>query len=77
MRGTGRSGGDVSKQRRRLDQTLKREAADGPCVASMTSLNLPERITELGGEVIVSFNATRDGRRGSISGIPVKVRYDY
>jgi hypothetical protein len=26
-RGTGRSGGDVSKQRRRLDQTLKREAA--------------------------------------------------
>jgi hypothetical protein len=40
MRGTGRSGGDVSKQRRRLDQTLKCEAADGRCVASMTSLNL-------------------------------------
>jgi hypothetical protein len=36
----------------------------------MTSLNLPERIKELGGGVIVSFNATRDGRRGSISQIP-------
>jgi hypothetical protein len=70
MRGTGRSGGDVSKQRRRLDQTLKCEAADGRCVASMTSLNLPERMNELGGRVIVSCNATREVRCGSISQIP-------
>jgi len=54
-----------------LTNLFKREAADGPCVASMTSLNLPERMNELGGGVIVSFNATREGRRGSISEIPV------
>ena len=47
MRSGGRSSGGVSEQGRRIDQTPKREAAGGPCVASMTSLNLPERMNEL------------------------------
>src|SRR5439155_22508017 len=48
QRGAGvRSSGGVSEQGRRIDQTPKREAADGPYVASMTSLNLPERMNEL------------------------------
>ena len=47
MRSGGRSSGGVSEQGRRIDHTHKREAADGPCVASMTSLNLPERMNEL------------------------------
>ena len=38
MRSGGRSSGGVSEQGRRIDQTDKREGADGPCVASMTSL---------------------------------------
>jgi hypothetical protein len=72
MRGGGRSSGDVSEQGRRSDQTHKREAADVPCVAGMASLNLPERMNELGGGVIAPFNATRKGRRGSISEIPAQ-----
>jgi hypothetical protein len=52
------------KRGRRTDQTHKREAADGPCVASMTSLNLPERMRELNEEMIRPFNGTRKGRRG-------------
>ena len=40
MRSGDRSSGDVSEQGRRIDHTPKREAADGPCVASVTSLNL-------------------------------------
>src|SRR5713226_10743444 len=67
MRSGDRSSGGVSEQGRRIDQTHKREAADGPCVASMTSLNLPERMNELSEGVIRPFNATREGRRGSIS----------
>ena len=39
---------------------------------SMTSLNLPERMNELSDGVIRPFNATREGRRGSISEIPAK-----
>jgi hypothetical protein len=70
MSSRGRSSGGVSEQGRRIDQTHKREAADGPCVASMTSLNLPERMNELSDGVIRPFNATRERRRGSISGIP-------
>jgi len=71
QRGAGvRSSGGVSEQGRRIDQTPKREAADGPYVASMTSLNLPERMNELSDGAIRPFNATREGRRGSISEIP-------
>ena len=47
MRSGGRSNGGVSEQGRRIDQTHKREASDGPCAVSMTSLNLPERMNEL------------------------------
>jgi len=72
MRSGGRSNGGVSEQGRRIDQTHKREAAAGPCVASMTSLNLPERMNELSDGVIRPFNATREGRRGSISAIPAQ-----
>src|SRR5881397_2399558 len=62
---------EVSLNRaRQIDQTQKREAADGPRVASMTSLNLPERTNELSEGVIRPSNATREGRRGSISEIP-------
>ena len=71
MRSGGRRSGGVSEQGRRIDQTPKREAADGPCVgASMTSLNLLERMNELSDGVIRPFNAAREGRRGSISEIP-------
>jgi hypothetical protein len=64
MRSGGRSSGGVSEQGRRIDQTHKRDAADGPCVASMTSLNLPERMNELSDGVIRPFNATRRGDVG-------------
>jgi len=64
MRSGGRSSGSVSEQGRRIDQTSKREAADGRGVASMTSLNLRERMTELGDGVIRPFNATRE--RGDV-----------
>ncbi len=63
MRSGSRSSGGVSEQGRRIDQTHKREAADGPCVASMTSLNLLERMNALSDGVIRPFNATREGRR--------------
>ncbi len=71
MRSGGRSSGGVFEQGRRIDHTPKREAADGPCVASMTSLNLLERMNELSDGVIRPFNATREGRRGPISEIPL------
>src|SRR6266852_2987548 len=71
MRSEGRSSGGVSEQARRIDQTHKREAADHPCLASMTSLNLPERMNELSDGVIRPSNATRERRRASISEIPV------
>jgi hypothetical protein len=38
----------------------------------MTSLNLLGRMNELRDGVIRPFNATREGRRGSISQIPAK-----
>ena len=71
MRSGDRSSGGVSEQGRRIDQTHKRDAADGPCVASMTSLNLLERMNELSDGVIRPFNATGEGRCRSISEIPV------
>ena len=70
MRSGDRSSGDVSEQGRRIDHTPKRDAADGPCVASMTSLNLVDRMNDLSDGVIRPFNAKREGRRGSISEIP-------
>ena len=60
----------VSEKDTQSDQTPKREAADRLCVASMTSLNLLERMNELSDGVIRPFNATKEGRRGSISEIP-------
>ncbi len=72
MRSEGRSSGGVSEQARRIDQTHKREAADDPCLASMTSLHLPERMNELSDGVIRPFNATRERRRGSTSEIPAE-----
>ena len=53
-----------------IDQTHKRDAANSRCVASMTSLNLPERMNELSDGGIPPFDATREGGRGSISEIP-------
>jgi hypothetical protein len=73
MRSGGRSSGGVSEQGRRIHQTHKREAANGPCVVSMTSLNLPERMNELSAGMIRPFNATSEGRRGSISEISVQL----
>jgi hypothetical protein len=64
MRSGGRSSGGVSEQGRRVDQTLKREVADDPCVASMISINVPERMHELGDGVIRPFNVTREGHVG-------------
>jgi len=64
MRSGGRSSGGAPEQGCRIDQTHKREAADGPCVASMTSLNLLERMNELRDGVIRPFNATTEGRMG-------------
>jgi hypothetical protein len=77
--GRGRSSGGVSEQGRRIDRTHKREAADSPCVASMTSLNLPERMNELSDGVIRPFNATREGdagpyRKSRLSGLEGRSR---
>ncbi len=38
----------------------------------MTSVNVPERMNELSDGVIRPFNATTEGRSGSILEIPVK-----
>jgi len=51
----------VSEQGRRIYHSPKREAADGPCVASMTALSLLERMNELSDGVVRPFNATRTG----------------
>ena len=56
----------VSEKDTQSDQTPTREAAHRLCVASMTSLNLRERMNELSDRVIRPFNATKEGRRGSI-----------
>jgi len=42
-------------------------------VASMTSVNLLDRMSELSDRVIRPFNASREGRRGSISEIPTYI----
>ena len=47
MRGGGRSSGGVPEQDRQGDETHRHGSADGPCVVSMTSLNVPERMNEL------------------------------
>ncbi len=60
----------MSEPGRRIDHTPKREAADDPCVARMTSLNLLDRMNDLRCGGIRPFNASREGRRGSISEIP-------
>ena len=59
MRSSAARRGGVSEQGRRIYHSPKREAADGPCVASMTALNLLERMNELRNGVIRPFNATR------------------
>ena len=65
MRSWSRSSGGVSEQGRRIDQTPKREAADGPCVASMTSLNLLERMNEVSDGVIRPSTPRRRGDVGA------------
>src|SRR3989442_10505947 len=70
MRSSAARRGGVSGQGRRIYHSPKREAADGPCVASVTALNLLERMNELRNGVIRPFNATRERRRGSISEVP-------
>jgi len=47
MRGGERSNGGVPEQDRQGDETHRHGATDGPCVASMTSRNVPERMNEL------------------------------
>jgi DDE family transposase len=42
MRNGGRSSGGVSEKDSQSDQTHEHGAADGPCVARMTSVNVPE-----------------------------------
>jgi hypothetical protein len=37
---------------------------DDPCVASMISINVPERMNELGDGVTRPFNVTREGHVG-------------
>ncbi len=61
MRSGDRSSGGVSAQGRRIDQPPKREAADGPCVASMTSLNLLERMNELNDGDLARIPRSREG----------------
>ena len=46
--------------------------ADGPGVARMTCVNVPERMTELSDGVTRPFNATTAGRRGSVLEIRVE-----
>ncbi len=72
MRSGARSSGGVSEHDRRSDQTHKHGISDGAGVARMTPVNVPERVNELRDGVIRPFNATTEGRQGSISGIPVK-----
>jgi hypothetical protein len=72
MRNGARRSGGVSEQGRSIDRFLEREAAEGPCVASMTSLTRWKRMNELSDGVIRPFNPTRGGRRGSICEIPAK-----
>jgi len=61
------------KKESRSDHAHKHGAADGTCVARMPSVNVLERMNELRDGVIRPFNATREGRRGSISEIPVDI----
>lgn len=75
MRSGARSSGGVSEHDRRSDQTRKHGAADGTDVARMTSVNVPEGVKELRDGVSRPFNATTEGRQGSISGIPAKEDY--
>ena len=70
----GRSGGGVSEQRRRIDHSQERgRGRSMRRVASMTSVNLLDRMSELSDRVIRPFNASREGRRGSISEIPTYI----
>src|SRR5713101_1721020 len=66
MRSGGPRSGHVSERDRRSDDTHKHGAANGPCVVSMTSLNVPERMNALSDGVIRPFNTTREGRHRSI-----------
>ena len=68
MRSGGRSSGGVSERDSRSDQTHGDGAADGPRVRENDFRQRPGK--ELRDGVIRPFNATREGRRGSISEIP-------
>ena len=75
MRSGARSSGGVSEHDRRSDQTYKHGTSDGTGVARMTSVSVPERVNELRDRVMRPFNATTEGRQGSISGIPAQEAY--
>ena len=62
--GRGRSAGGVPEQDRQGDETYRHGAADGPWVASMTSLNVPEGMNELSDGAIRAFNTTTVSRHG-------------
>jgi hypothetical protein len=64
MREGGRSSGGIPDQDRPGGETHGHGAADGCCVATMTSLNVPERVNELSGGAIRSFNTTTVSRQG-------------
>ena len=63
----GSNSGGVSERPGRGHQIQKHGVAEGPCVARRASVNLLERMDELSDGVIRPFNATSEGRRGSIS----------
>lgn len=69
MRSEARSSEGGSEHDCRSDQTHKHGTSDGTGVARMTSVSVPERVNELRGGAIRPFNATTEGRQGSISGI--------
>ena len=70
MRSGGRSRGGVSERHGRGDPTQKYSVAPGPCVARMTSVNVPERMNALIDGMIRSFNKRRKGRNGVHIGNP-------
>jgi hypothetical protein len=51
----------MAESGRRIDQTHKREATHGSCVASVAFPNLPERMSDPSEWVIRPLNATREG----------------
>ena len=70
MRSGGRSSGGVSERTVAVTKLTGTGRRMMRASARMTSVNVPERMNELRDGVIRPFDATREGRRGSISEIP-------